>query len=76
MTNLREVILMYRVKYYVNGSQATIKRALGCLERYFFLLAFCSYVTEQSASGFNVMFSEWLKSRTGQDSTFLVFPSL
>lgn len=71
MINLREMTLMYRVKYYVDGSTSTIKKALGCLERYFFLLAFCSYVSEQAASEYRIMFSSWIKSRTGM--SFFVY---
>ncbi len=71
MINLREMTLMYRVKYYVDGSTSTIKKALGCLERYFFLLAFCSYVSEQSAVEYRIMFSSWIKSRTGESVSFL-----
>ena len=66
MLNLREVILMYRVRYYVTGSASTFSKALGCLERYFFLLAFCSYVNDTAASGHDQIFTDWLSARSGK----------
>lgn len=63
MINLREVILKHRVRYYVDGSPQSIEKALGCLERYLFLLAFCSYVNENFATGYTVIFSQWLTAR-------------
>ena len=64
MVNLREVILLHRVRYSNSGDLASLTKALGCLERYFFLLAFCSYVSEENVDS-NQNFSEWLRSRTG-----------
>jgi len=68
MINLREVILMHRVRYSDSGDMSSLEKALGCLERYFFLCAFCSYVSENTRSHFRVSFSEWLKGRPGEYS--------
>lgn len=64
---------MYRIRCYVNGSGSNLSKAVGCLERYFFLLAFCSYVSENCETGFNLIFSDWLKGRNG---LFLVYLSI
>ncbi|KAI9099760.1 inositol hexakisphosphate-domain-containing protein [Phlyctochytrium arcticum] len=63
MVNLREVTLIHRVDYFFDGNPVSLRRALGCLERYFFLLAFCSYVDKYSTTGYQHSFSEWLKLR-------------
>lgn len=71
LANLREVILQHRVTYSTTGEIASLSKALGCLERYFFLLAFCAYVNEWTTefTGSTVTFSsagsfrEWLLSR-------------
>ncbi|KAJ3072961.1 hypothetical protein HDU98_002548 [Podochytrium sp. JEL0797] len=63
MINLREVILLHRVQYSVSGDAAVLEKALGCLERYFFLLMFCSYVIESNDLALNVTFSQWLDDR-------------
>ncbi len=64
MINLREVILEHRIRYSVKGDAADLDKALGTLERYFFLLAFAGYVEEQGSLGFSVKFSDWIKSRS------------
>ncbi|KAJ3357018.1 hypothetical protein HDU83_009188 [Entophlyctis luteolus] len=63
MVNLREVILLHRVQYSNTGDTKSLTKALGCLERYFFLLAFCSYVLETDDLGLDVTFSKWLTER-------------
>ena len=63
LTNLREDIFINRIKYSLLSDTAYLERACGCLERYFFLLAFCSYVNENQSSRFECSFSTWLKSR-------------
>ena len=66
MTNLREVILLHRVHYSNTGNIGSLEKALGCLERYFFLLAFCSYVSDNIGNDFASTFSEWLTCRAGR----------
>jgi hypothetical protein len=66
MVNLREVILLNRVRYSNSGDMKSLEKALGCLERYFFLLAFCSYVEESIDSNFASKFSDWIQSRAGK----------
>ncbi|KAL7747907.1 hypothetical protein RI367_006654 [Sorochytrium milnesiophthora] len=48
--NLREDVLMNRVRHSVSGDGATLQRAVNGLERYFFLLAFAAYVDELGGS--------------------------
>ncbi len=50
VVNLREAILMHRVEHSVHGDFSSIEKGIGCLERYFSLLAFTSYVNEALAS--------------------------
>jgi hypothetical protein len=64
------------VKYSTTGDVACLTKAMGCLERYFFLLAFCAYVNEwqsphESVNSLNEVievkpasFREWLSART------------
>ncbi|KAJ3280819.1 hypothetical protein HK104_000390 [Borealophlyctis nickersoniae] len=63
MVNLREVILVHRVRYSTTGEASELEKALGCLERYFFLLAFAGYVNDFSKAGFEVSFTKWLSAR-------------
>ncbi|KAJ3127930.1 hypothetical protein HK100_009462 [Physocladia obscura] len=63
MINLREVILLHRVQYSNTGDAQILEKALGCLERYFFLLSFCSYVIESSDLALDTTFFQWLDGR-------------
>lgn len=67
LVNLREEILMNRVRHSVNGEEKFLEKALGFLERYFFLLAFASYVqegiTRVGGDETSVSFSTWMKAR-------------
>ncbi|KAI9351265.1 inositol hexakisphosphate-domain-containing protein [Obelidium mucronatum] len=63
MINLREVILLHRIQYSNTGDAAVLEKALGCLERYFFLLSFCSYVIESNDLVLDCTFSQWLDGR-------------
>ncbi|ORY52376.1 hypothetical protein BCR33DRAFT_711697 [Rhizoclosmatium globosum] len=63
MINLREVILLHRVQYSNTGDEVSLEKALGCLERYFFLLSFCSYVIETNDLMLDCTFSQWLDGR-------------
>lgn len=48
MVNLREHILLYRVRSVVqSGPYSSLDTGLGFLERYFSLISFCQYVEEQ-----------------------------
>lgn len=40
-----------------------MKKALGYLDRYLFLLAFTSYLDEQSKLSIEISFTEWLRGR-------------
>ena len=66
MINLREVILMHRVQYSTTGEGPALEKALGCLERYFFLVAFGAYVNDNSRNGFATSFANWLGARPGE----------
>jgi hypothetical protein len=59
LINLRKIILVFRLRYSLTGSEEILTKAAGCLIRYLSLLAFCSYLQEQTADP-NQKFSEWL----------------
>ncbi|KAJ4494760.1 inositol hexakisphosphate-domain-containing protein [Lentinula edodes] len=68
VSHLREDILMHRIKYALTTmetekGEAIIKRAGKAIEKYFFIIAFASFV-ESSSSDFSQSFSEWLMVRT------------
>ncbi|KAF8825263.1 hypothetical protein HHX47_DHR7000589 [Lentinula edodes] len=68
VSQLREDILMHRIKYALTTmetekGEAIIKRAGKAIEKYFFIIAFASFV-ESSSSDFSQSFSEWLMVRT------------
>lgn len=68
LINIREVILMHRVRYSNTGDVLSLEKAYGWLERYFFLLAFASYASDisQRANGQlapKIKFSEWFQKR-------------
>lgn len=72
LVNLRESVLQHRVRYaslaLLDASSSTDHRskALAALERYFFLVAFASFVAE-SPPNFPNTFSSWLKTRNEID---------
>ncbi|KAJ4477327.1 inositol hexakisphosphate-domain-containing protein [Lentinula aciculospora] len=68
VSHLREDILMHRIKYALTTmetekGEAIIKRAGKAIEKYFFIIAFASFV-ESSSNDFSQSFSEWLMVRT------------
>lgn len=69
LVNLRESVLQHRVRYASLAlvdeisSQDHRSKALAALERYFFLVAFASFVSE-SDPHFPINFSSWLKTRS------------
>ncbi|KDO20602.1 hypothetical protein SPRG_12958 [Saprolegnia parasitica CBS 223.65] len=42
-----------------------MQRAMNYLERYFYLICFASYVLEQHATNFEVLFVNWMRTRYG-----------
>ncbi|KAJ7168617.1 inositol hexakisphosphate-domain-containing protein [Mycena filopes] len=67
VTNLREDILMHRLKYSMTSMDEAkgedfLDKAVKALEKYFFAIAFASYV--DSTDDFCQTFSDWLKTRT------------
>ncbi|KAG1795306.1 inositol hexakisphosphate-domain-containing protein [Suillus plorans] len=69
VTNLREDILTYRVKYSLTTADSDeskredlLSKARRALEKYFFMITFASYV--DSVKDFEITFSDWLKART------------
>ncbi|KAG1727742.1 inositol hexakisphosphate-domain-containing protein [Suillus lakei] len=62
VTNLREDILTYRVRYSLTTADNLLSKARGALEKYFFMITFASYV--DSVEDFEMTFSDWLKART------------
>ncbi|KAF5366650.1 hypothetical protein D9615_010603 [Tricholomella constricta] len=68
VTNLREDILMYRLRYSLTSLEEAqgenfLKKAVKALEKYFFMIAFASYV-DSSGEAFSQSFSDWLQART------------
>ncbi|EST07320.1 hypothetical protein PSEUBRA_003137 [Kalmanozyma brasiliensis GHG001] len=68
VTNLRETILSSRIRYSTDAldeAQATLhlEKAAKSLEKYFFLVAFASYVGATKAATFQHRFANWLKNR-------------
>ncbi|KAF8525934.1 inositol hexakisphosphate-domain-containing protein [Hysterangium stoloniferum] len=64
--NLREDILINRIKYSLTtledkSRETYLDKAAQALEKYFFLIAFASYVEEQT--NFVESFGEWMKAR-------------
>lgn len=70
MINLREVVLMNRVRYSNVADHSSLEKALGCLERYLYMITFCAYIKENSGSSFFSTFSSWLSDRPGAWSSF------
>ncbi|EGO24423.1 hypothetical protein SERLADRAFT_438035 [Serpula lacrymans var. lacrymans S7.9] len=67
VTNLREDIILYRIRYSLATTDETkreefLKKARRALEKYFFMIAFASYV--ESEDHLEQSFSDWLKTRT------------
>lgn len=68
VTNLREDILMYRLRYSLTSLEEAqgdnfLQKAVKAMEKYFFMIAFANYV-ENSDEDFSQGFSDWLKART------------
>ena len=70
MINLRESILTNRIRQTTQTSSADydennyLSKALGGLQRYFFLLCFTAYVNESPNTKFEKRFSSWVRART------------
>ncbi|PPQ64598.1 hypothetical protein CVT26_001996 [Gymnopilus dilepis] len=67
VTNLREDILMHRLKYSLTSmdevqGEIFLNKAVKALEKYFFIIAFASFV-ENSDENFSQSFSDWLMAR-------------
>jgi hypothetical protein len=45
--NIREVIMMFRVRYSLHGKPWALEKAVGALERYFFLITIAAYLNLQ-----------------------------
>ncbi|KAJ1604262.1 hypothetical protein NDA14_007583 [Ustilago hordei] len=68
VTNLRETILSSRIRYSTDAldeAQAALhlEKAAKSLEKYFFLIAFASYVNASMTATFQHRFANWLKNR-------------
>ncbi|KAG7451357.1 uncharacterized protein BT62DRAFT_942232 [Guyanagaster necrorhizus] len=66
VTNLREDILVHRIKYSLismeeEKGEVLLEKSRRALEKYFFIIAFASYV--DSSEDFSQTFSNWLKAR-------------
>ncbi|KAN0063509.1 hypothetical protein ACQY0O_003956 [Thecaphora frezii] len=68
VTNLRETILLSRIRYSTDAldevqSTYHLEKAAKSLEKYFFLVAFASYVNASKTATFQHRFANWLKNR-------------
>eukprot|EP01117_Protostelium_nocturnum_P004484 TRINITY_DN1619_c0_g1_i2.p1 TRINITY_DN1619_c0_g1~~TRINITY_DN1619_c0_g1_i2.p1 ORF type:complete len:446 (+),score=78.21 TRINITY_DN1619_c0_g1_i2:683-2020(+) len=65
--NLREAIVECRDIWLKGGpnSQKFLDRGLNYLERYWWLIVFNAYLSEQSPLGFKQAFPDWMKGRWG-----------
>uniref|UniRef100_A0A8H7Y3N0 Inositol hexakisphosphate-domain-containing protein n=1 Tax=Psilocybe cubensis TaxID=181762 RepID=A0A8H7Y3N0_PSICU len=68
VTNLREDILTYRLRYSLTSldeaqGEDFLDKGMRALEKYFFMIAFASFV-ETSDAHFSQSFSDWLTART------------
>ncbi|KAJ3362183.1 hypothetical protein HDU91_003540, partial [Kappamyces sp. JEL0680] len=64
LINLRKTILVHRIRYSISGDQAYLNKAVGCFERYMFLLSLCSFLQEQLLqTDRQLRFSDWLKAK-------------
>lgn len=62
--NLREDILMNRIKQTQSSTRGPILKASAGLQRYFSLVCFTCYINELDDINFNTSFSAWLTERT------------
>ncbi|KAF5359127.1 hypothetical protein D9756_003293 [Leucocoprinus leucothites] len=68
VTNLREEIMTYRLKYSLTSmgdeqSEELLNKAVKALEKYFFMIAFASFV-DASNKDFSQSFLEWITARS------------
>jgi hypothetical protein len=66
MVNLREEILINRVRHTIDNTGSHLERAHGFLERYFFLLCFAAYANETLSPSSELLpeaFSQWMINR-------------
>ncbi|KAI8912645.1 inositol hexakisphosphate-domain-containing protein [Gorgonomyces haynaldii] len=63
LIHLRERILYHRIEYSINGDSDSLSKALGCLDRYMFLIAFNAYLDQHMHENFATCFADWLQSR-------------
>ncbi|CAO3609264.1 unnamed protein product [Cunninghamella echinulata] len=75
IVNLREIILINRIKYNNTRSSGSdigggydnnkyLEKASNALQRYYFLLCFSAYVNESPDTQFETRFSSWIKARS------------
>ncbi|KAH8117959.1 inositol hexakisphosphate-domain-containing protein [Phellopilus nigrolimitatus] len=69
VVNLREEILTHRVRYSLTSlddqqREEHLDKAVKAIEKYFFMIAFASYVEERGDTNFEESFSQWMKTRT------------
>ena len=65
LINIREHILINRVRHFATGAPDSLEMALGMLERYFCLIAFAAYIQEcfSAGEGREGTFREWIEAR-------------
>lgn len=61
LVNIREQILINRVKHSVNEGSNALDTGIGFLERYFSLIAFCAFIEDTNTEPIN--FAAWIRDR-------------
>merc|ERR1711872_9705 len=67
MQNLRKIIIQMKYKYdsCTEDKQEVWKEMIiNCVERYFYIICFATYVKEHEAEGFKKSFSQWLEEHS------------
>lgn len=62
VVNIREQILVHRMKHFINERSSALDAGIGYLERYFSLIAFCAYLDDRCHAVSPLTFAEWIKA--------------
>jgi hypothetical protein len=64
LIDLRKTILVHRIRYSISGDPSHLNKAVGCFERYMFMLCLCSFLVEQQLQSKVVLsFTSWLTAK-------------
>ncbi|RKP01076.1 hypothetical protein CXG81DRAFT_12437 [Caulochytrium protostelioides] len=62
-SQLRDMILIHRIRYSMTGAESALEAARHALERYFFLILIAQYVHENVETDFARSVSQWIAGR-------------